>query len=170
MRAKCHPSSANHKKRRNSVGNDFTGRGRPINNRPVFRWSGSCTDGPPQGAAVQLLPQPSILDSGKLSFGRRSAWRGPDKRPDHLTNVIGNLDFPYRVTLFSCPLSAIQCQTDAPMRLFLNLLLSEDGATAVEYAVMLSLIILVMLISISASGNSMNTLWLTITGDLDSSW
>ena len=56
------------------------------------------------------------------------------------------------------------------MRLLLNLLLSEDGATAVEYTVMLSLIILVMLIAISASGNSMRMTWLTIIGDLESSW
>ncbi len=56
------------------------------------------------------------------------------------------------------------------MRLFLNLLLSEDGATAVEYAVMLALIICVMLTAISSTGNSINTVWGTVIGELQSSW
>jgi Flp pilus assembly pilin Flp len=56
------------------------------------------------------------------------------------------------------------------MRLFLNLLLSEDGATTVEYAVMLALLISVMLISISALGNGVQSMWLVIIGELDSRW
>ena len=56
------------------------------------------------------------------------------------------------------------------MRLFLNLLLSEDGATAVEYAVMLALIIGVMLSAISASGNAIRTVWVTVIGELQCSW
>ena len=56
------------------------------------------------------------------------------------------------------------------MRLFLNLLLSEDGVATVEYITMLALIILVMLISISAFGNSARSMWLTVIGRVESSW
>jgi len=56
------------------------------------------------------------------------------------------------------------------MRMFLNLLLSEDGVTSVEYVTMLSLIILVMLVSISALGNSALTMWSTIVNGVNNSW
>ncbi len=56
------------------------------------------------------------------------------------------------------------------MRLLLNLLLSEDGATAVEYAVMLSLMILAMFVSITALGGRTSELWTTVLGELNSRW
>lgn len=56
------------------------------------------------------------------------------------------------------------------MRLLLNLLLSEDGVTTVEYIVMLTLIIFLMLISISAFGNGARSMWLTVIGELETTW
>lgn len=56
------------------------------------------------------------------------------------------------------------------MRPFLNLLLSEDGVTTVEYIVMLTMIIFVLLISITAFGNSAQSMWLTVIGRMESSW
>jgi pilus assembly protein Flp/PilA len=41
----------------------------------------------------------------------------------------------------------------------LSLFLSEDGATAAEYAVLLALILLVLISAINAVGNSTSGLW-----------
>ena len=43
-----------------------------------------------------------------------------------------------------------------------NFLASEDGPTAVEYAVMLALIIVVCIASVTAIGNSANTQFQTV--------
>ena len=56
------------------------------------------------------------------------------------------------------------------MRLFLNLLLSEDGVATVEYIVMLTMIVLVMLISLSAVGYTSVSMWTTVTDGVDGSW
>ena len=56
------------------------------------------------------------------------------------------------------------------MRLLQNLLLSEDGATAVEYAVMLTLMIMAMLVSITALGNRTSEMWSMVIGELDARW
>jgi len=45
-------------------------------------------------------------------------------------------------------------------------LVSEDGPTAVEYAVMLALIIVVCLVSIQAIGTNANTTFNSIAGSL----
>ncbi len=45
----------------------------------------------------------------------------------------------------------------------------EDGPTAVEYAVMLSLIIVVCLTAISAVGTNASTTFTTVSGQLSSS-
>lgn len=44
---------------------------------------------------------------------------------------------------------------------------SEDGPTAVEYAVMLALIIVVCLVAIGALGNAANSTFEQITSDLE---
>ena len=46
-------------------------------------------------------------------------------------------------------------------------LASEDGPTAVEYAVMLALIIIVCLSAIGALGSATNDTFNTITGDIE---
>lgn len=48
------------------------------------------------------------------------------------------------------------------MRPFLKLLLSEDGPAAVEYVVMLAMIILALIISITTVGNSTLSSWTKI--------
>lgn len=55
------------------------------------------------------------------------------------------------------------------MRYLAGLLREEDGATAVEYAVMLSLILIVAISAISAFGGSTGGLWGGIDTDLTSS-
>ena len=45
------------------------------------------------------------------------------------------------------------------MNLIKQFLLEEDGPTAVEYAVMLALIIAVCIVSIGAIGQSLNNTW-----------
>jgi len=47
-----------------------------------------------------------------------------------------------------------------------NFLVSEDGPTAVEYAVMLALIVIVCLTAISAVGTSTNTTFQSIANQL----
>ena len=56
------------------------------------------------------------------------------------------------------------------MRPFLKLLLSEDGPAAVEYVVLLALIILALITSITAVGNSTLSSWTTVIGGLNGSW
>ena len=48
-------------------------------------------------------------------------------------------------------------------------IVSEDGPTAVEYAVMLALIILVCLTAIQAIGTNASTTFTTVSGKLGSS-
>ncbi|MGO8748960.1 MAG: Flp family type IVb pilin [Thermoguttaceae bacterium] len=56
------------------------------------------------------------------------------------------------------------------MRLFTErvrrFLVSEDGPTAIEYAVMLALIIIVCLVTISTLGTNANQAFSTISGSL----
>jgi pilus assembly protein Flp/PilA len=47
-----------------------------------------------------------------------------------------------------------------------NFLVSEDGPTAVEYAVMLALIVVVCLTAIQAIGTNANTTFTTVGGQL----
>ena len=54
------------------------------------------------------------------------------------------------------------------VRLLAGLLREEQGATAVEYAVMLSLILIVAISAISAFGGSTGGLWGGIESDLTS--
>jgi pilus assembly protein Flp/PilA len=56
------------------------------------------------------------------------------------------------------------------MRILQNLLLSEDGATAVEYSVMMALLLLAMFASITALGDTTSGLWSMVNGELDSRW
>ena len=49
-----------------------------------------------------------------------------------------------------------------------NFLKSEDGPTAVEYAIMLALIVIVCLTAIQAIGTSAKTTFTEIAADLDS--
>lgn len=49
-----------------------------------------------------------------------------------------------------------------------NFLVSEDGPTATEYAVMLALIIVVALTAISTLGEKVDEIFTTIESDLDS--
>ena len=54
------------------------------------------------------------------------------------------------------------------MQALLRFLKSEDGPTAVEYAVMLGLIIITAMSAIAAVGNSTNVMWSDlIKGGLD---
>ncbi len=55
------------------------------------------------------------------------------------------------------------------MKTFINFLKKEDGPTAVEYAVMLALIIVVCLGSIAAIGTGVNGTFTTVNGKLTSS-
>lgn len=52
------------------------------------------------------------------------------------------------------------------MRYLFRLLREQEAATAVEYAVMLSLILAVALVTISALGSQSGGMWGTIEGDL----
>ena len=52
------------------------------------------------------------------------------------------------------------------MRLFLRLLREEEGPTAVEYAVMLALIIIVALAAITLLGAKVNTIFTNVEGGL----
>jgi pilus assembly protein Flp/PilA len=47
-------------------------------------------------------------------------------------------------------------------RKFVSILIDDDGATAVEYAVMLALILGTVLVSIALVGTRTNTLWTNI--------
>jgi pilus assembly protein Flp/PilA len=49
-----------------------------------------------------------------------------------------------------------------------NFIESEDGPTAVEYAVMLALIIVVCLVSIGSLGTAVNSAFANITSELQS--
>ena len=53
------------------------------------------------------------------------------------------------------------------MRYFLQLLGDEDGATAVEYAVMLALILMVIIGAIGSVGSTSGGMWGGIQNDLD---
>ena len=48
-----------------------------------------------------------------------------------------------------------------------SFLLETDGTTAVEYCVMLAMILLVVLIGITAAGNSVLDWWMDIDTDLN---
>jgi len=52
------------------------------------------------------------------------------------------------------------------MRYFLKLLREQEAATAVEYAVMLGLILAVALVAIGALGSQSGGMWGNIEGDL----
>ncbi len=52
------------------------------------------------------------------------------------------------------------------MSLFWRFLREEEAATAVEYAVMLALILMTALVAIGALGNESSGLWGGIEGDL----
>jgi len=54
------------------------------------------------------------------------------------------------------------------MRLFLDFLFREEAATAVEYAVMLALIIISLIGAISAVGTETGGMWGGVQSDLDS--
>jgi Flp pilus assembly pilin Flp len=46
----------------------------------------------------------------------------------------------------------------------------DDAVTAVEYAVMLALIIGVMIATLTATGHEASVLWNNINGELDAKW
>lgn len=50
-----------------------------------------------------------------------------------------------------------------------NVLVSEDGPTAVEYAVMLALIVVVCLVAITAVGTNASTTFNNVAGSLSGS-
>ena len=52
------------------------------------------------------------------------------------------------------------------MRRFINFLMKEDGPTAVEYAVMLALIIVVCITAITALGTNANNTFSYVASDL----
>ncbi|HID78121.1 MAG TPA: Flp family type IVb pilin [Planctomycetaceae bacterium] len=54
------------------------------------------------------------------------------------------------------------------MRCFLGLVGGEDGATAVEYAVMLALILMVVIGSIGTLGSRTGEMWAGINSNLQS--
>lgn len=54
------------------------------------------------------------------------------------------------------------------MKAIRNFLVAEDAATAVEYAVMLAMILVTCIAAISSFGSSTNGLWGKIDGDLNS--
>lgn len=54
------------------------------------------------------------------------------------------------------------------MTAIVRFLRSEDGPTAVEYAVMLAMILIVVIAGISAFGNAQANYWGNIQGDLES--
>ena len=56
------------------------------------------------------------------------------------------------------------------MRWLVNFLSNEEGVTSVEYVVMLALIVLVILTSVSQFGNVTRSVWLTVSGGLNSAW
>lgn len=56
------------------------------------------------------------------------------------------------------------------MRLLMNLLRDESGPAAVEYVVMLALIILVLMVSIGTLGNTTDKSWDTINAALGNRW
>jgi pilus assembly protein Flp/PilA len=59
--------------------------------------------------------------------------------------------------------------SETAMKTFVNFLKREDGPTAVEYAVMLALIIVVCLGAIAAIGTGANSTFETVQGKLTSS-
>jgi pilus assembly protein Flp/PilA len=48
-----------------------------------------------------------------------------------------------------------------------NLLVDDSGTTAVEYAVMLAMILLVLIVGVSAFGNAQNGSWFKIDSELN---
>lgn len=56
------------------------------------------------------------------------------------------------------------------MRLLVRLLYDESGPAAVEYVVMLALIILVLMISIGTVGSTTDKAWDTINKGLSDNW
>ena len=56
------------------------------------------------------------------------------------------------------------------MRLLMKLLRDESGPAAVEYVVMLALIILVLIVSIGSLGNTTDEAWNTINDALAEGW
>lgn len=54
------------------------------------------------------------------------------------------------------------------MRLLWNILWDEEAATAVEYAVMLAMVLLSVISAIGMVGQETGGLWTNITGDLQS--
>lgn len=57
-----------------------------------------------------------------------------------------------------------------PMRFLRDILAREDGATAVEYAVMLALIIATCLIAIGSMGSSTKQMWQNNNTQLNNNW
>lgn len=47
-----------------------------------------------------------------------------------------------------------------------NLLCDESGTTAVEYAIMLAMILLVLIVGVVSFGNAQNGSWVKIDGEL----
>ncbi|MEQ9408821.1 MAG: Flp family type IVb pilin [Fuerstiella sp.] len=56
-----------------------------------------------------------------------------------------------------------------PLKSFRKFVGEADGTTAVEYGVMLAMILLVVLIGITAAGNGVKDWWTNIDTELDSS-
>lgn len=56
------------------------------------------------------------------------------------------------------------------MSWFHRFLTEEDGATAVEYAVMLALIIVVCIVAIGSLGSNASSLWGSNESNLDIAW
>jgi Flp pilus assembly pilin Flp len=56
------------------------------------------------------------------------------------------------------------------MRWLIDFLSDDEGVAAVEYVVMLALIILVILTAVSQVGNVTRNVWLTVSSRLDERW
>lgn len=56
------------------------------------------------------------------------------------------------------------------MRLLMKLLRDESGPAAVEYVVMIALIILVLMVGIGSLGNTTDEAWNTINAALANGW
>lgn len=67
-----------------------------------------------------------------------------------------------RSPLFPIPFNSLL--VDATMCWLLNIFTDEDGATAVEYAVMLALVLMAVIGAVGAMGSDAGGLW----GDIDS--
>ena len=56
------------------------------------------------------------------------------------------------------------------MKLLYRILLDEDGPAAVEYAVMLALIIGTMILTLTATGHEASVVWAKINDGLSGQW